>query len=304
MDHPTACEIFQNSAGSREIRFVTPIISVMLAAACVQEGRQNLSKRVTFGNDAQNYAKNNGLLDILQGRYEFPKRTGNQGITYSKLTRLSTYSEVEACNQVTNDLIYEHLGALSEDIASKVCGVVGELHDNVASHANGTGFSCGQVYTSGGGRRLIFSIADTGCGMSANVRRVCESIQSDDEAIRWCLQRGHTTAGFQHEWAQRLPEDSFFNPYPTTVETTSNENHHVGEGLWRLCELVKLLEGKIWISSGAGSFFWQHGKEMTSSNRINWNGVAIEFEIDVGPVIGKNLNSQARLEELAVRMGL
>jgi hypothetical protein len=304
MHFTDACGILRPSTEPSTVRFVSPIMSSMIAAAHIRQEDRQLTNRVFFSGDAQTYAANNGLLDVLKDRYEFPKRTGSQGVTYSKLTRLSTHAEVEVCNQVANDLVCEHLNSLSQNIAAKVCGVVGELHDNVASHARGTGFSCAQVYTSGVNRRLEFAIADAGCGMLANVNRINNAICTDDDAIRWCLQRGHTTASSQDDWAQRLPDDADFNPFPSNVEITRNENHHVGEGLWRLFELVKLLEGKIWISSGTGSFFWQGGKELSLPNRINWNGVAIEFEINVRPLAAEDSGSQARLEELAKRMGL
>lgn len=262
--------------------------------------------RLVFSGDSRSYAANNGLLDVILGDYSFPKRGGLQGVTYTKLTKLATHAEVDGCNAVINDLIQEQLEPFSPLMASQLRKVVGELHDNVASHARGLGYSCAQVYTGSGDYRIEFAIADAGCGMLKNVQSVVPEINSACDAIQWCLQKGNTTAQNRkdEEWVQRLPEDARWNPFGDTVAVRSTENHHIGEGLWRLSELVRSVDGNLWIASGDGQYRCVSGKEQTAQNRFNWSGVAIEFELTVIPGRGPSLEQQQKLERLAERIGL
>lgn len=175
----------------------------------------------------------------------------------------------------------------------------------MASHADGLGFSCAQTYNTGGARRIEFAIADSGRGMLKNVQRISPDINSDSEAISWCLQRGNTTARRVKtgDWAQRLPDDAVVSPYPSTVPIQRNEDHHVGEGLWKLAELTRNLDGKLWVASGKGQVLIESGKEVASDSRINWLGVAIELEIVVSADYQPTPEQQAGIERLARRIG-
>jgi len=273
----------------------------MVAASTIQDGR---AKRIDFIGDCQSYARNNGLLDTIQNTYRFPQRGGRQGVTYTKLTKLSTHTEVDACNAIISDLIDEQLGGFSDFVSSQLRKVVGELHDNVASHARGAGFSCAQVYTERDARRIEFAIADAGCGMLRNVQTIHPTVHTHEGAIRWCLQKGNTTARVCDGWAQRLPEDACCNPYPDSVDTRSVEDHHAGEGLWRLSELIRAVDGNMWIGSGNGYFLLRKGKEKTGVYQFDWSGVAIEFEISVTEGATPSSQQQDKLNELAERIGL
>jgi hypothetical protein len=166
------------------------------------------------------------------------------------------------------------------------------------------GFSCAQVYKEANCRRIEFAIADAGCGMLHNVRKVLPQINDHAEAIRWCAQRGNTTAGGRDPWAQRLPEDAMFSPYPTGTDTFTEDDHHVGEGLWKLSELIQSVGGSLWIASGDAQYRHHNGETSTEPCRITWNGVAIEFEVRIAPGQGLAPRQQERLERLAERIGL
>ncbi|MEZ6057862.1 MAG: hypothetical protein R3C01_14275 [Planctomycetaceae bacterium] len=283
------------------IKFLDPCTATLLATH-VQSGNVNPAL-VEFSPEAQAYADNNGLMSILRGSYSFPTNRGLQGATYTHLTRLANHAEVDSCNAIVNDLVYAQFGDTSSKIAGKLAKVIGELHDNVASHARGAGFSCGQVYSYSGRRRFEFSISDSGCGMLANVLRVDGSIQCDIDAIRWCLKRGNTTAKNRSgEWAQRIPEDCVVSPFPKETETFTVEDHHVGVGLWALSELVRLFRGRMWIASGRGAVMFNEGSEAVESNDPIISGVSIELTV---PIPDTDVDSyQRNLEELAERLGL
>ena len=77
-------------------------------------------------------------------------------------------------------------------VLDKTARVVGELHDNVASHASGRGFSAAQFYRQGRSR-LEIAIADGGSGFLRNVRRVMPNITTHGAAIEWCLKKGNVS---------------------------------------------------------------------------------------------------------------
>ena len=157
---------------------------------------------------------------------------------------------MDCCNRIIADLLHNTLGGDdNEGFINAVTKVVGELHDNVPSHAAGTGFSAA-VYCTDDSCRLEFAIADCGCGMLHNVVAP-PSVADHRQAIEWCLKRGNTTARHVDDpWAQRLPADSIGSPYGPSVSTFSSENHHIGEGLFCLTELVRMADGQLWIWTG------------------------------------------------------
>lgn len=288
-----------------QVSFVTPIVSSMLASLATSPGGSECCSRISFASDCEGYAANNGLRDALSGNYEFPMRSGKQGATYTKLTRLATHAEVDRCNEIVNDLFFSQLSGFNECVVGELAKVVGELHDNVASHANGAGFSCAQVYDQNGGKRIQFAIADAGQGMLRNVQRIKPALQSHQEAVNWCFQRGNTTARrVEDPWAQRLPEDAVCNPFPSAQRYSELENHHVGEGLWKLAELVRGLRGGLWILSGDGQFRYENGQEWNDTCPIQWHGAAIEFELVVPHDNRPTPEQQAGIEALAGRIGL
>jgi hypothetical protein len=316
MNHPQIVNLLrsyhapksQQIAHSLTIDFVSPVVSAVLAARATIDRR--LGPQVQFTPRCESYAATNGLKDVLSGNnVPIGNVGGMHGRSYSRLTKLSTHAEVNGCNKVIADLLYEQFDhSAANRLASSVVSVVVELHDNVASHASGMGFSAAQVYSSAAGRRIEFAVADSGCGMLRNVKRKLPRTESDEQAIKWCLVRGHTTARGRDDWAQRLPEDCLFSPLPPGMPSYTDENHHRGEGLAILTELIRRVGGEMWIWSGDSEVSLDQEGRMSYriADDIRWQGVATEFELDIDRVqaaLGES-HVEEWLERLAGRLGL
>ena len=287
------------------VSFVTPIHSVLLAAGTVSPQIQTTLGNVIFTPEADQYARTTGLKDVLEGNYRFPQRGGLEGKTYSKLARLSSHPEVDRCNEVIGDLIHHQLAKASPSAVHEFSKVVGELHDNVASHARGTGFSCVQCYDDATGTRIEFAVADAGCGMLRNVKSQVPTLDGDTQAIRWCLVRGNTTASkSEDQWEQWLPDDALSNPYPPSVKVRSVEDHHCGEGLWKLQQLVQSWNGSLWIWSGQGCILHDGSTRRDWITDLSWQGVAIEFSIRVHEACEAEQPGLSEIEDLGRRLGL
>lgn len=312
MDHAAAVDVLaslETEKSTAGIRWLTPIATAMLAAMSMhaQHRRGQLHDLLRVYPGCLSYATNCGLIAILEGRYSPPSATGLQGRTYSAVTRLQSHHEVDACNAVMSNLFHARFSEVNPLFMRALTKVVGELHDNVPSHSRGTGFSSAQCYRQAGGDVIQFAIADCGVGMLRNVRRKMPEVATDDQAIDWCLKRGHTTAGGEHdEWSQRLPEDSLFNPYPTSVTTVTSDNHHQGLGLWHLREIVDTARGGFWVASGSSQCRYMAGAETPLYDRLTpvWPGVAIEVELPIPAPSAPAPLDRARLEHLAERLGL
>jgi len=298
----TMQDVTNESLSHTAVHFVSPVLSCICAAL---SQRGDCKNPVRFHGDSQGYAQANGLASLLEGNYQPGDRSGQQGITYSRLNRLLENHEVEAGNRVIADLLYEQFG--STKFTSRLAGVVGELHDNVVSHAAGAGYSCAQTYKHGGQRRVEFAVADLGIGMLSNVKKIVPNMESDLEAIKWCLRKGNTTARGIDEWAQRLPDDSMGSPIPGSVFRAGTENHHVGLGLYQLRQLVRLFQGKLWIWSGETQILIQGGERNVLINPAgNWEGVVVELEVTVPSQSnpGGSGTLSAELEALAKSLGI
>jgi hypothetical protein len=257
------------------VDFVAPIVSAMLAAESL---RAPIGQRLQFTSDAGAYAATNGLRDAINGNYRQPVRGGLQGQTYSQLTRLQSTEDVDFCNTIIADLLYRQLSN-QPDVAAQLVMSVGELHDNVASHADGAGFSSAQVYPQQDGRsRIEYGIADIGRGFLYNAERAQAGASTDCQAIEWAVTKG-PTSGNTNDWAQRLPSDATYSPYPPSTDTTYSDNHHLGLGLYELFEVVRQLDGRLWICSGNGSVAFERGTTRPDTAAALWQGVTIEFEV-------------------------
>jgi hypothetical protein len=295
----------RDDGGAVPVTFLSPIVVTMLAAASAMGSR--IRERIRINPEAETYAVSCGLQAVLEGGYEPPVRTGRQGSTYTRLTRLQSEHEVDACNAVINDLFHERLGDNGGEFVRLLSKVVGELHDNVASHSRGVGYSSAQRYKWPRGEFIQFAIVDSGVGMLENVRRIVQDVRADEEAIEWCLKRGNTTAARESDgWEQRLPEDSVVSPYPATVRTVTSDNHHQGLGLWQLQELARVAGGSFWVGSGAGQCrcLAGDGHPTYDSASPPWQGVAIEVELPVPTGAPPDAARRAALEGLAERLGL
>lgn len=281
------------------IEFVTPALSAIIAASSIADGRAQW-EGIRFAPDAESYATTNGLINVLNGGLPPSEQSGQRGRTYSQLARLSPGS-VDSANKTIGDLIFAQLGTTA--VARNLAGIVGELHDNVESHADGAGYSAAQVYSRRAGKELQFCVADAGKGMLANVRKMFPDVNADKDAIVWCLKRGNTTAGNRSEWAQRLPDDCLSSPFGDSVDTYQNENHHVGEGLARLQDIILGLGGSLWVWTGGCNASIQN--EVVTPlplENLAWRGVVVAFDVRIPDEANDGVGQDR--SQLARRIGL
>lgn len=283
-----------------KIGFVSPIVSTVCAAWALKHPGDI---PIEVSDQCRGYAEITGLSEALIGQEPVGLPSRLHGATYSRLTRLFGHYDVKACNKVISDVLYTHL---DESIAYPIASVVGELHDNVASHAEGAGFSAAQVYDDG--QRLEFSVTDCGCGMLHNVQRVAPHIGSDVDAIDWCLEAGHTTAPRLTGMEQRLPNDYQFDPFPAKVGAIETDMlHHVGLGLFQLTELITKSCGRLWIWTGDAQMLIQpDGSRSLAVTDTRWDGLAIEISLNLEQArsLATTTSWQAGMTDCAKRMGL
>jgi len=270
---------------------------VLVAGAAALQKHQPVKKRLRLAPGVTSYAETIGLNDVLNG---YDPRPPQKYKTYSGLTKLNSPELVEQVSGVISDFVYVAYRDF-DTVATLIAKSIGELHDNVTSHSRGTGYSCAQIYKND----LWFVVADNGIGMKRNVARI-EPVQSDYEAIEWCLKKNNTTARQIDEFAQRLPADAFQNPYPPSVSIVQEDypNHHQGLGLWHLSELVRKTSGDLHIWSGSSQFIAKpSGVSKRDTSRI-WEGTLLCIRLPLEPNHTEMSQWNQSLEELSKRLGI
>jgi hypothetical protein len=280
----------------RSLSFLAPATAACLAAA----RRSGAEVNVRFTGHAESYAHTVGLDAILAGGP--PPRIPVTGRSYSPLVELDSHASIEGCNAVINELVEGQLTDYPA-LADQAAQIIGELHDNVPSHAGGVGFSMAQLYSVEG--FLELAVVDCGRGMLSNVRRRVGSIGDHAAAIEWCLEKGHTSVLPPDEWAQRLPDDAMSSPYGETVATRTSDNHHAGLGLWKLNQIVTAARGEFVVWSGDARVL----TDVSGASRegaLFWRGVAIILRLPLAsaPRNGDQPAQLHELEALAKRLSL
>lgn len=263
-----------------DLAFLSPIVCAGLAAWFLEDSSARALVRLS--GDAAWYSDVIGFSALLAGDIQPRPAASRPGTarrqTMSPLTSLAHPAEVESCNErVTSILRDTNMMTLEEQAsAGPLRMLVGELHDNVASHAKGRGYSALQVYAD----RAEFAVCDYGCGFLRNVRRVVPAVDTHWKAIEWVLVRGHTTAKPPDPFAQRDGPD-----WDEQVE----HNHHMGIGLWRLVQLVERTSGELWIWSGDTTYHRTGHEYSFRPAPVIWPGVMIELvvpKLTTPPVLG------------------
>lgn len=142
-----------------------------------------------------------------------------------------------------------------------LCEVVGDLHDSVWAHGKASGFSMAQKWKAPKWKSfsrltvndhyLEFALADCGIGFLREVQNTGLKIDSDQQAIEWCIQKEHPTKKLrpESEWAQRVPADVIDNPLRGIEKTGVSDNHHAGPGLFKLTQLIQGFGGELWLAT-------------------------------------------------------
>lgn len=258
-----------------QIGFVSPIVSACLAA---QRSRPGTYGTVKFAGDAEAYADYVGLRDVLEGRQPNHTHGAQHGRTYSPLECLSLQEHVNRCNQTITEVIRRKLTPQQFDnVGGEIASSIGELHDNVASHSDGQGYSAAQVYKAGKPDGFVsYAIADNGRGFLSNARGADTSVTTHHDAVKWAFRRGTTSAVEPDWWSIKGQRGISADDYDASHGPGLV---HAGMGLANLAELVLQADGTLWVCSGDASLVYQNGTWRTHDTDFSWPGVMIELKI-------------------------
>lgn len=265
-----------------EVSFATPGYFVALAAACARRNINPAQIRFTNASVA-GYATAIGLHAALGGDDSYPHERINEGVNYSRVARIDSSSTADHAASNTNSCFSSFLGREWSHVVPDLKHVVGELHDNVASHAGGPGFSCAQRWRIGGDVAFEFAIADAGLGfLHGCLAAGVPDVQTHEDAIRWCIEPGHTTKPPPDDWAQLVPEDAPNIPMPRAIvrRAPATANCHQGLGLDWLVRLARHYRGSLWVASGDGMLYIRRDGESDYRPTIQpFSGVAVAVRL-------------------------
>lgn len=289
-------EIEELLTGDRQyLQFLSPATAACLAAA--HHAGVRLTTR--WPPDANSYAETIGLNAILNDSR--PPRRPTPGRSYSPLVELLDHDRIDSCNGVISELIRQQLTAYPA-LAGQACQIVGELHYNVPAHANGAGFSIAQFYPSQ--QILEIAVADAGHGMLRNVQRHNADIATHEAAIDWCMQKGHTTAPSEEDWAQWMPGDAMQDPYGDAVAHRRDRNHHLGLGLWKLEQIARAAAGTFVVWSGDRRLMARPTQRVFEEASV-WRGVVIILRLPIAEEAEfARQSALGELERLAGRLDI
>lgn len=221
----------------------------------------------------------------------YPHKRKGAGTNYSPLVLLESREQTDFATSEINQCIRKLFSEPQySEFASTMCELVGDLLDNVWAHGKSSGFSMAQKWNDAIGFNFEFAIADCGLGFLRELQRVGKDFQDHQSAIGWCIQKGNSTKKKKVDtWAQRLPSDVMGNPIGKDAHVVESENHHMGLGLAKLIDAVKLFNGRCWIASGDTLLFISpDGKFCYSKLPIKWEGVAIACRFDSSKITDKS----------------
>jgi hypothetical protein len=276
--------------------FFSPGYWAALAAYC--RFKRIKFDEIQFSSDKiKGYAHAIALENALDGTDSYPYERKNSGFNYCPLVLLNSTDDTDKATATINSCIRQLFNSANlSDFVKDLCEVVGDLHDNVWSHGKSTGFSTAQKwkkpYTTSE-FFFEFALADCGLGFLRELQRVGLSIQCDEDAISWCIEKGNSSKKLKNynEWSQRLPQDIAGNPIPGIGHAVMSENHHMGLGLAKLIELVSNYKGELWLSSGEKTLVINTNGARSFENQLQkWQGVALACRFDIDIDKAKNYN--------------
>lgn len=278
----------------------------VLVAAIAQ--RQGIAEdKIKINGKPKTYSETIGFNKAVFGKDNCLTQRPNSGKSYSPIVRLDSLDTVNEAASTINACI-DHLTEHKNTQGIKdLRHVVGELHDNVWSHGMSTGFSMAQKYLEGNGDYIEFAIADAGLGFLQETRRArVPNITNHQEAIAWCIQKGHTTKPSSDTWAQVLPADATSNPYPRDINTTDAPGtHHLGWGLAQLLKLVNDYNGELYVVSGDAALKVVNSASTYLHVAHPWQGVAISCRLSQSNIyaVHKDDSKDTAILNIAKRLG-
>jgi hypothetical protein len=265
-------------------QFATPGYWTTLAARAFES--QLPRDRLSFPDATkEGYAKALALPRAIWGIDEYEQDRLREGERYSTLQHLDQREATDSATRSINQCLRQFIGEQFPDrFVRQLCDVVGDLHDNVWSHGEGSGFSMAQRWnvprSEGQDEYLEFALADVGRGFLRELRRVgMADIEGDTGAIAWCIQEGHSSKRLRREddWEQTLPEDADRMPMPGAgVRRDTGGNHHMGLGLHKFIDLARRAHGRLWLATGSSMLeIAPDGSRRYHDLDVPWQGVAL-----------------------------
>lgn len=130
-----------------------------------------------------------------------------------------------------------------------------EIFENARTHGDCEYIhTCGQYFPKKQDKPLHFTIVDKGVNIQENVCNYLSKNIKAEEAIKWAMQKGHTTK----------------------VGDTSG-----GLGLNVIFEFIKLNKGKIQVISADGFYEFNKGKERISTMSNSFNGTIVNLRFNL-----------------------
>lgn len=262
--------------------FLAPGFWAVLAAYA--RGKQIPPDQIRVNEKHRDYLSAIGFTHALGQEDGYPFERKNKGINYSTLVHLDRPESTDSATSAINGCIRNFVGSdIPAVFVKMLCDVVGDLHANVWAHGKASGFSMAQKWKTSwnalnNSYSLEFALADSGIGFLREVQNAGLNIQTDRDAIDWCIQEGNSTKKVRpvSDWAQRVPVDVINNPLRGIEQTRDTDNHHMGLGLFKLVRFVREFRGFLWLVSGSSGLVLAPGRAPAYiCIKHPWQGVAI-----------------------------
>ena len=252
--------------------------------------------------DNKSYFQTIGLYKQLWGIEDHLVRN-NCGRTYSPIVCLDSVEHVDQATTEIGSCILNMVDHVNSTGLSRLLDVVGEVHDNVWSHGKSTGFSMAQTYTDPElqQRFIEFTLADKGFGFLKEMKRAGKQIDSHQEAIEWCIQKGNSTkhANDEDPWLQRLPFDLIGDNPMGNFGGEVSDNHHQGLGLFHLINLVENFNGELYLISGNVALHIKNKQRTYRDLMSVWQGVIISCRFNRHELLSSSLKKSVEDENVS-----
>lgn len=192
--------------------------------------------------------------------YNMLNLTYKENTTYSPVEKIVTRNGLEKISsQLTNIMLqnFTYLDTIDrKDLRDYLQYLFLELMNNVADHAQATGYVMTQYYTTN--KKVQFAIADRGVGFLSNIRLKYSNIYTEEEAIFKALEKGVTA----------------------TIQKMYGHEKNAGFGLYAMLSILQQTDGRFVIISNDTLVRYENGDYIVKKLEEPWKGVAIAFEFD------------------------
>ncbi len=168
-----------------DYKFISPCFAVLLAAMPYVNERTAIRYN-TKNNKCVSFLKTTGILDHYTTKKEFitinPKKNS---------IKFRAVNSQDECASSAQETVEEFPITLDKDLKDELISQVYEVFSNSFFHSKqNQAFCCGMFDSQG---VFHFSIYDFGTGIPNNVREYLSDNRSDESALKWAWQSGHST---------------------------------------------------------------------------------------------------------------